>query len=288
MDPSFKTIADLFQAPAAPTDLAIEESERPKHGKDAEESEALGKAFLSDGDYQEAIRHFKEAIAHREPGDARTRVDLAGAYDYADQAPQALRQYLIAIAAKQDEGEARVGVGDLYRRQGRFRDSILALEKAIETDPANPFFHIKLAEALREAGEPSRALAAAQGAVAAKPDEAFYHYWVGDLLISMKRYEEALEALRAAIELSPGDDHYYVRAAVAFWNADRKTEAVKAIRLASDLDPDKHVYHGLLGILLDEMHLHEEAEQESARSQKMDRYDHDTISRLLDEMGIEP
>jgi len=157
----------------------------------------------------------------------------------------------------------------------------------VELEPANAFLHIKLAEALRDAGEPKRAILAAQSAVVAKPDDPFYHYWIGDLLILQGRYEEALESLRAAIELSPGDDHLYVRAAVAFWRNDRRPEAVKAVRLASDLDPAKNLYHGLLGILLEESGSLEDAAQESDRAKKMDRYDHDLLGRLLDEMGIE-
>ena len=75
---------------------------------------------------------------------------------------------------------------------------------------------------------------------------------------------------------------------VAFWRAGRRTEAIKAIRLASELDPEKHLYHGLLGILLDENGQAEEAALESGRAEKMDRYDHDMLSRLLDEMKIDP
>jgi Flp pilus assembly protein TadD len=75
---------------------------------------------------------------------------------------------------------------------------------------------------------------------------------------------------------------------VAFWRANRHPEAIKAVRLAGELDPSKHLYHGLLGILLDEDGQMEEAALESDRAEKMDRYDHDMLGRLLDEMKIEP
>ena len=286
MEPAFKTISDLFAVVPA-DNLDIPDNPRKKEGKTAEESEDLGRQCLSEGDFQAAIKHFKTAIAQRPADDITAMVDLAGAYDYGDQYPQAFRQYEKALRAKTDAVEPRVGKSDLYRRHGRFRDSIEELERAVELEPANAFLHIKLAEALRDAGEPKRAILAAQSAVVAKPDDPFYHYWIGDLLILQGRYEEALESLRAAIELSPGDDHLYVRAAVAFWRNDRRPEAVKAVRLASDLDPAKNLYHGLLGILLEESGSLEDAAQESDRAKKMDRYDHDLLGRLLDEMGIE-
>ena len=287
MEPTFKVIADLFQV-AQPTDLEIHESGDKRHGDTAEESTILGKQALSRGDVPTAIRHFKEALDKSDPSDPSSLLNLGGAYEYGDDYPQALRQYEKALRAKKETPEAIIGTAELYRRYGRFKDSILKLEQAMETDPTDSHIAFNLAQTLRDARERTRALAAAQKAVTLKPDSAFYHYWIGDLLIEMERYDEALDSLRAAIEISPGDDFLYLRASVAFWRADRRPEAIKALRLASELDPEKHLYHGLLGILLDESELLEEAALESDRAEKMDRYDHDMLGRILDEMGIVP
>ncbi len=287
MEPSFKAIADLFQV-NQPDNLEIVESETKRHGDNAEESTILGRQSLNQGDVVNAIRHFKEALARRDPTDVSARIDLGGAYEYGDDYPQAFRQYEKALRALKDASEPFVGLADLYKRYGRFQDAIAKLEEAIVREPENSHYRIKLAQTLREARHRERAVVAAQGAIAVQPDVSFYHYWLGDLLIEMERFDEALDSLRAAIELSPGDDFLYVRATVAFWRADRKVEAIKALRLASELDPEKHLYHGLLGILLDETGLMEEAALESERSEKMDRYDHDMLGRLLDEMRIEP
>jgi tetratricopeptide (TPR) repeat protein len=285
MDPSFKAIAELFAVPTG-KDLEIKRSKRKGEGETAEESDELGRQSLNDGDYELAIKHFRKAVEQRAPGDITSRIDLAGALDYSDQYPQAMRQYELALRQRADAAEPRVGMADLYKRYGRFRDSIEKLEEAIRLEPSNSHYHIKLAEALRDAGEPRRAFQAALGAVAAKPDVAFYHYWIGDLLISMKRFDEALDSLRAAIELSPGDDFLYLRAAVAFWGADRRPEAIKALRMASELDPAKNLYYGLLEVLLDEMGLSDEAALETERSERMDRFDEDNLLRIEAEMGL--
>lgn len=287
-NPSFIQIADLFQVPVLPEPSEVPVAPRKKRGESAEESDELGRACLNEGDWQAAIEHFRTAIAQREPGDVYSRIALAGAFEYADQAPQALRQYQIALKAQSQAVEPHLGMSDVYKRYSRYDDCLRELEEAIRLDPGNAYFRIKLAETYRDLGELRKALQAAQGAVAAKPDEAFYHYWVGDLLIKMKRYEDALDSLRAAIELSPGDDYLYLRATVAFWGAGRKPESIKALRLASDLDPSKHLYYGLLSILLEETGQPAEAQLESSRARKMDRYDQDSLDRLLEEMSIEP
>ncbi len=286
MEPTFKTIADLF-AVAQPTEEEIAEDRRKKHGETPEESEALGGLFLGENNIAEAVRHFKEAVAQRPSNDISSMVNLAGALDYGDQTPQAMRQYLLALRRQKDAVEPRVGLHDAYRRYGRFSDAVREMELAIEHEPYNPYLRIKLAETLRDAGYPKRAVEAAQSAIVVRPDEAFYHYWLGDQLVATGDDEDALASLRAAIELSPGDDHLFLRAAVPFWRLGRRAEAVKSVRLASDLDPSKHLYHGLLGIMLEEMDLTEEAHLESDRAKRMDSYDHELFTRLLAEMRIE-
>lgn len=285
MDPSFKAIAELFSVPP-PEELEIRRSKQKREGDSASESDELGRQSLNDGDFEAAIQHFKRAVEQRGEGDISSRIDLAGALEYSDQNPQALRQYELALRHQQDAAEPRAGISDLYKRYGRFRESIEKLEEAVQLEPANAYYHLKLAETLRDAGEPTRALDAAKSAVAAKPDAPFFHYWIGDLLIQLRRYDEALDSLRAAIEMSPGDDFLYLRAAVAFWGANRRPEAIKAVRLASDLDPSKHLYHGLLEVLLDEMGLTSEADLESERADQMDAFDQDSLRRLSVEMGL--
>lgn len=286
MNPSFRQIAELFNVVDLEGDSDLKQLKNAAKGKTADESEEMGKLRLSEGDYQNAIRHFKEAMSQRETTDVNLLVDLAGAYDYGDLELQAFRQYRKALKSNQNSSESLVGLSDILKRSGRFRDSVAELEKAIRLEPGNAYYHIKLAEALRDMGEPTKALAAAQYAVVVSPDESFYHYWIGDLQLHMKKYEEALQSFRAAIELSPGDDHLYLRASVAFWRTGRQAEAIKAIRLASDLDVDKHVYAGMLEALLRADGQEVEADLEVERAEKMDRYDHDVVNRTLAEMDI--
>lgn len=286
MNPSFRQIAELFNVVDLEGNSEVGQLKRATKGKTAAESEDLAKLRLSEGDYQNSIRHFKDAMAQRETTDVNLLVDLAGAYDYGDLELQAFRQYRKALKANQESTESLLGLADILRRSGRFRDSVAELEKAIKLNPGNAYYHIKLAEALREMGEPNRALAAAQYAVVVAPDDPFYHYWIGDLLLQLKRYEEALQSFRAAIELSPGDDYLYLRVAIAFWRTDRKAEAIKAIRLASDLDTEKLVYAGMLEALYSASDQITEADLESERADRMDRYDRDVVNRALSDMGI--
>lgn len=280
MEPSFKVIADLFQVPQGDTE--INESEA-KVGETSAESQALGRASLNDGDYEKAIEHFRRAVEQRDLGDASALVDLGGAYSVTDQLPEAYRQYERALRIK-EEAEPHVGLSELYKRYGRWKDAIAELDDAIKLEPDNPYHHFKLADTLKEMGERKRAAEAIRFAIAAKPDEPFYHYWTGDLLLSMGRADEALDSFRAAIELSPSDDHLYLRAAVAFWRANRRDESIKSIRLAAELDPDNDFYHAVLHGLLDRNGQTDDAVAEQEHVERLDRYDEERLRRVLQEV----
>jgi tetratricopeptide (TPR) repeat protein len=286
MEPTRKDIADLFSVVVDP-EPEIEEVPRKSKGVNAEESVELGSQSLTEGDYEKAIEHFRRAVEQRDPNDVQGRIDLAGAYEFAEMAPEALRQYEKALRVRRDQPEPLLGLSQVYKRYARYKDSLTQLEEALAIEPRNAFYQFKLAEILREIGDKEAALSAARLAVSLAPVDPFYHYWVGDLLIEMGRFDTALEALRAALELSPGDDYLYLRTASAFWGAGRKQEAVKAIRLASDLDPDKHLYHGILELLQREMGLVEDAAQETERAAKMDDYDREALRRFGLEIGLD-
>lgn len=283
MSESYRAIADLFGSfsneqttTGAPT----------KQGKNADESDQLGRLSLEAGKYSEAIDHFRRAVEQRDPNDVTSRIDLAGALESADLFPQAYRQYIKALRVRSDSVEPHAGLSDLLKRHGKFRESLDQLKLALEKEPTSAYLNFKMAETLREAGAPRQALQYAVNAIVSKPDDAFFHYWVGDLQTHLGHYEEALQSLRAAVELSPGDDYYYLRCVVPFWKLGMRTEAIKALRLASELNPEKHLYHGLLEELLRANDQDEEAQLEVARASQMDRYDDDMLDRLLEEMGM--
>lgn len=278
-------IAQLFGVSPTP-DAEEAPKELELKGDNAEESSELGALSVRVGQYEKAIEHYKRSIEQREPNDPQGRIDLGGVYEAIGMEPMAFRQYEKAIRAQRANSEAYAGMSDLYKRYGRFRDSIAQLETAAELEPHNPYYHLKIAEACREMGERDRALMAIQHAVTCAPDRPFYFYWMGDLLIEMKRYGEALDALQAAIELSPGDDFLFSRAAVAFWGAGKKVEAIKSIRMASDLDPSKLAYRGMIELMLRETDQPEEAKLEHAVTMKLDPWDRDIVKRLADELGV--
>ena len=284
MSDSYRAIADLFG-----TNIGGEPQSDGtyKEGRNADDSDQLGRVSLEAGRFNEAIEHFKRAVEQREGGDVTSRINLAGALETADLFPQAYRQYLKALDLKSDEIEPYAGLSDLLKRHGKYRESIEQLQTALQKDPNSTYINFKLAETLRDAGMPKLALEYAVNAIIIKPDDAFFHFWVGDLQTQLGYYDEALQSLRAAVELSPGDDYFYLRCVVPFWHLGKRTEAIKALRLASDLNPSKNFYYGLLEELLRANGQDDDADLEVEKAKQMDLYDDDMLDRMLAELKLQ-
>lgn len=266
-------LADLFGLAKLDDD---ESTDSKKVGKNAAESEKLGRKALLQGNVPLAIEHFERGI---EQGSTSTRFDLAAAYEAAgrDEDAQALYQEL--LKEDSDFAEGYFGMSEVLKRSARFTEALDQLHRAIAKEPSNAHFHFKLAELLKDQRLYADATVAAERAALTEPDNAFYHFYLGDLLIDRKYFAEALEAFRHAVELSPGDDHYLLRSAVAFWGAGKQNEAIRALRLSQELAKDSAIARGLevqfrrqLGETLEEVEL--------------DSYDVDRIERILSELGL--
>lgn len=240
---------------------------------------------MIEDDYEGAIEHFRRALSQSKGERHEVLLELGAAYEAAGMSPQAYKQFKTAAKIR-ESGEIARGIGDLLKSYGKNTEALRALRRATEIEPGNAYNHFRLAELLRKMGHRKIALEAIAGAVSFAADDAFYHYWMGDLLLEMHRFDEAVKSFAAAAELSPGDDRLYQLSGVALWGAGKKIEAVRAIRLASDLNLDDLVNYGLLEVFLRLDGQELEAQQESKKARRMERYDRDSLARLLSHVGI--
>ncbi len=282
MRPEYEKIAELFGL-TVEGDLEPEDAprERLREGRTSAESAEIAAERLAEGKVAESVRFYQQAIEQKGEEDAGLFTDLGAAFEYGDEAPQAVRQYLKALKSSPKESEPLLGLSAIFRREGRFHESVARLEEALKEQPEDAYLWCKLAETLREMGERKKALTAIEMAVRNKPDQSHFHYWMGDLLIQMGRYEESLEAIRAAIQLSPGDAHLLLLASVGFWRTGRQQDAVRSMELASDLDTEDRLYPAIATFLKSKLDPGSEAP-----SRDLDRYDEDRMARLLRQMGI--
>lgn len=285
METDSQIIRELFDLPGAGGASFISHY-RDKNGNSSDVSQDYGRRCLQEGDYEGAIKHFRVAIEQAGTAGHDTLLELGAAYESAGMTSQAYRQYLKALKHK-ETGEAHRGIGEVLQSFGKYTEAIEQIRAAIKAEPGNAYNQFLLAELYRKSGQRSLSLDAINHAISLSAEDSFYHYWMGDLLLEMGRYEEAVASLGAAAELSPGDDKLFQLSGIALWGAQKKVEAIRAIRLASDLNSEELVNYGLLNSFLKLSGMEAEAMLEEKNARKMDKYDQDTMARLLKMVGIE-
>jgi tetratricopeptide (TPR) repeat protein len=224
-----------------PTPLPLPQWTYRASGEKSEAAEALcreGFKFFLNGQYQEALRFYREAV-ERHPRDADAWNGLGGCYAGLERPEEALAAFTKSVELRPDDPNARFELGGYYHKMGRTEEALATLEAVVaqypdyapghfaiglmynelkvwpqardaylETLRIAPGFipaRLALARGYGRAGRHDEALAAYRRVLAEKPDNAVAYYGVGEVYLSVGRRGEAADAFRRAIRADP--DH---------------------------------------------------------------------------------
>lgn len=161
------------------------------------------------GDFPEAVRQFREAVA-LDPADAALRLSLAMALDRAGNARAALPALDEALRLDPALAQAHYVAGTLLERAGRDAEAMVRFETAAELDPDSPQIWLRLANARRRSGRFEAALRA-YGQVAA--DDALAadaRFGEAMALVRLARHRDARSRLADAMAAHPGQPAFPV------------------------------------------------------------------------------
>ena len=116
------------------------------------------------------------------------------------------------VAVRPNDATARIELGMVYRRIGRYDDAMTELEKATQIDPTEATAYYQLASVHRRANDMDSAIEAAERSVSLKPGFEAAHYLLGVLYLETGGAERAVQALSRALDLNPiaGDTHFLI------------------------------------------------------------------------------
>lgn len=168
-----------------------------------------GWTALAGGDWQEAERAFREAMAR--DGTSHTASALLGwALFHGQRYDEAMQYCLQVLVQEPDHGLARVALGAICLRKGITGEAIEHLTRAS-----------------RSAGDPRAAL--------------YANYWLGVAYLEREMAEDALEFLRRAVALGPNLAEGWCELGRALWNIGRAAEAREAWSVGARI---RHSPHG--------------------------------------------
>ncbi len=177
--------------------------------------------------------------------DIREAIATGLAHHRAGRLPEAEGAYRKVLAVDAANADALNLLGAIAHQQGRHREAVDCIQRAIEIHeaaiparPPNAHAYNNLGEAQRALGNSADARACYQRALAIRPDYAEAHYHMGLTLEDEGRHEDAIACYRKALALKPALQLARYNLGVALKGQSRVDEAAACFEQVLRLDPD--------------------------------------------------
>ena len=203
----------------------------------------LGKAYLDQDRYEEAIEASRRALA-LSSSLPRAHYNIGTAYLHRRELEEAIASYGRALEIDSRLMEAHNNLGTAYKKQGRYDKAIPAFREALAIVDTDAIVH-NLGSAFLSAAQYDSAASYFQRAIAANPASRISYEGLAKAYGKQKRFKSQIETLQRALELWPkreklllmlGDAYAVVgnddAAAAAFRGADRDDGTI-ALRIGT-------------------------------------------------------
>ncbi|MDJ0866315.1 MAG: tetratricopeptide repeat protein [Myxococcota bacterium] len=158
--------------------------------------------------------------------------------------PGAVRSYRRGLEAEPENVELLNALGFALFQQGKSREAVAALEKALVVDPKHAKAHNNMALASIDIGELELAEAHYRESLAIEPQAAI-HNDLGFVLQRQGLTEEAVEHYRQALALDPESSAAYYNLGTSLAESGEYEAAERQIRAALERKPTAQTYTGL-------------------------------------------
>jgi Tfp pilus assembly protein PilF len=227
--------------------------ESPRISKDALAYYLQGMEYLRRDSlsYDQAVARFRQALAV-DPSAVLAQIGLAEAYTLrynatgdATMLKEADAVLQAAMPANPELPELHAAIGNLRRLQGRYDAATRELLTALQADPSNYLFQLRLADVYAAAGQDSDAESAYERVLALQPrywggyvSYALYHYNRG-------RFDEAARLIEQVIQWTPDHAQTLVNLGTIYLSMGRPIDAETVLRRSCALTPGRICYVNL-------------------------------------------
>ncbi len=218
----------------------------------------LGSQMLDAGEYEKAIRAFREVV-RLTPDQSWAWHNLGVAYDKLRQYDKAISVYQQAIRLNPSQSWAWNNLGSDYENLQEHDKAISAFQEAVRLNPSQSEAWNNLGIVYDVLHLYDKAIPAFQEAVRLKPNDNWVWNRLGFAFDALQQYEKAIPALQEAIRLKPDDYEAWKFLGLAYGNLQEYDKAISAFQEAVRLKPDDYGTWNGLGLVYDELHLYDKA-----------------------------
>lgn len=209
-------------------------------------------------------------VTAKNPGNARAQMNLGSMLEERGDFERALRHFREAVRLNPKYAEARYDLGVLLSKQGETTEAIRHFEEALRLEPRFGRARAALGVALGMGGKLDEAVARLTEAVRDDPSRASIRHDLAVALSRQGRDAEAIEQLVHAARLDPENGTARRNLAMLLSRHGRKAEAAAHLAEAVRLDPTNASLHNELGILLGDLGRFDQAVAEFTEALRLD------------------
>lgn len=177
---------------------------------------------------------------------------------------------------------------DIFEVQNRFDEAIAEYRKAIEVNPNAPDLHFRLGrELLLQSHSPEvleQAAAEFRSELKLNPEDASCEFQLGQIAQVETKTDEARKHFEEALKLSPN----FVQALLALGKIETADKAVELFSRATELEPTNEAAHYALMSAYRDSGKMEQAKQEKAILDKLQKPEDGEFSNFLKKLGEKP
>jgi len=162
----------------------------------------LGIALASQGELEEAMSHYAEALRIK-PRERYVHRNLGVALTRQGRHEEAIGHFAEALRIKPDFAEAHNSLGNALARQGRLKEAIGHFAEALRIKPDLAQAHNNLGNALAMQGKLEEAMSHYSEALRINPEYAGAHNNLGNALAMQGKLEEAMSHYSETLRISP-------------------------------------------------------------------------------------
>ena len=173
-----------------------------KYPKAAKKEYEKATKLQSDGKQQEAIEHYKKALAIA-PEMYFAHNNLGSLYLQNQQFGEAEGEFQRVIDQNQADGNAYFNLANVYLLTKRLAESLEYIEQGLKRQPASAFGHFLRGSVMMQKGSPVEAEKNLRSALSENPDLVNAHLALVNLYMQQKRNAEAAQELAIFLKQSP-------------------------------------------------------------------------------------
>jgi tetratricopeptide (TPR) repeat protein len=215
----------------------------------------LGKAYLNESQYNEAIQEF-ETVIERDAEFIDAHCGLSRAYLELNELAKAETSALAALSLDSDYPAALsltdtikntyYDNGVTYLNEKRNNDAVITFQKVIELDSDFKHVHYNLGRAFIQLKQYDKAINSLQTAIDSDTALEDVHYHLGCAYVEQRQFNKAIQNLEQAIIGNPNHKEAYYNLAHAYRETGNLEAATNAATETLRLDPNYQPIHDLV------------------------------------------